>query len=871
MTLLNYNYENVHALTKFIETNSIPNTDSVLIQIFYSNIDVNSVYALRKELVSLLPNASLMVTSTAGIIADDSINDKGISISFSIFESSTTKSMSYCSLSHDDILDRLPKDLITHRTKLLIVYANTFTFDSEDLLKRITQNYPNIVIAGGNAGDDFKFEKCEIFSQTCKDCDVVFAAVDSDILEVQTKFLFNWQTIGKELTVTKSEGNRVYEINNQRVVDIYRHYLGEDVVENILIHGTEFPLIYQNSGVDVARAPIMAHDDGSLSFGGAMHSGQKVKFGYANVEFINQYNREKLFNEIAYKNEAIYIYSCAARRSMLGTFLDAEVETINNLAPTSGFVTYGEFFHDAKSCSNNLLNITTTYVILNERQQQEKLTPSKTSKTLNANDITLKALTTLISKTSEELDETISFLEQFRNAVDEKSILSVADANGNIKDVNKNFEIISGYTKEEIIGKSHNIVRHEEVSSEFFKDMWETIQSGKTWKGLIKNRAKSGSSYYVLSEIAPIYNKDGSFKEYIGIRNDVTELEEYKHLLKNKLDSTSKSLQDNLNYTAQYEEAISTTTAILKTDTNNIITYANEKFCELSGYSLDELVGKSCEKLRHEKHRKTQVCTQIKEKLQDHDIVQEIMTNITKDKQEFVVNNLFYPIIDRKGNTIEILQIMHDITEIINLNEEIISTQREVVLTMGAIGETRSKETGQHVKRVAEYSYLLAKLAGLSEEDALLLKQASPMHDIGKVGIADNILNKPGKLTSEEFEIMKTHAELGYEMLKYSNRPILQASALVAQTHHEKWDGSGYPNGLKGDDIPIFGRITAMADVFDALGHDRVYKKAWELEDILNLFKHESAKHFDPYLITLFFEHLDDFLDLRNRYEDISE
>jgi response regulator RpfG family c-di-GMP phosphodiesterase len=187
---------------------------------------------------------------------------------------------------------------------------------------------------------------------------------------------------------------------------------------------------------------------------------------------------------------------------------------------------------------------------------------------------------------------------------------------------------------------------------------------------------------------------------------------------------------------------------------------------------------------------------------------------------------------------------------------------------MGAIGETRSKETGLHVKRVAEYSYLLGKFWGLSEEDASLLKQASPMHDIGKVGIADDILNKPAKLTFEEFEIMKTHAEIGYEMLKHSKRPILKASSMVAISHHEKWDGSGYPKGLKGERIPIFGRITAIADVFDALGHDRCYKKAWPLENILELFRNEKGKHFDPSLVDLFFENLDEFLEIRDSMQD---
>lgn len=206
--------------------------------------------------------------------------------------------------------------------------------------------------------------------------------------------------------------------------------------------------------------------------------------------------------------------------------------------------------------------------------------------------------------------------------------------------------------------------------------------------------------------------------------------------------------------------------------------------------------------------------------------------------------------------------------KIAELNEEIINTQREIIYTMGEIAETRSKETGNHVKRVAQYSKILALKLGLDEEEAELLKQASPMHDIGKVGIPDNILNKPGKLTPEEFEIMKTHAQLGYDMLKHSKKKILQAAAIVAGEHHEKYDGSGYPHGLSGENIHIYARITAVADVFDALGSDRVYKKAWKDEDIFSLFKEQSGKHFDPKIIALFFENLDAIFEVRKMFQD---
>lgn len=209
--------------------------------------------------------------------------------------------------------------------------------------------------------------------------------------------------------------------------------------------------------------------------------------------------------------------------------------------------------------------------------------------------------------------------------------------------------------------------------------------------------------------------------------------------------------------------------------------------------------------------------------------------------------------------------------EITDLNHEIEDTQREVVFTMGSIGESRSKETGNHVKRVAEYSKLLALYYGLNEEEAEMLKQASPMHDIGKVAIPDAVLNKPGRFDEEERRIMDTHAALGYDMLKHSNRPLLQAAAIVAYEHHEKYNGTGYPRGLIGETIHIYGRITALADVFDALGSDRVYKKAWEDERIFTLFKEERGEHFDPRLVDIFFDHLDEFLAIRETFKDIHE
>lgn len=201
------------------------------------------------------------------------------------------------------------------------------------------------------------------------------------------------------------------------------------------------------------------------------------------------------------------------------------------------------------------------------------------------------------------------------------------------------------------------------------------------------------------------------------------------------------------------------------------------------------------------------------------------------------------------------------------LNLEINQTLAETIVTLGGIAEARSQETGQHVQRVARYSQLLAELWGLGNDEADLLRLISPMHDVGKLAIADAILNKPGSLTQAEFELMKTHTIVGYEMLKSSNRPIFQMAAIVAKEHHERYDGRGYPAGLNGEAIHPFGRITALADVFDALSSDRVYKAAWPIEEVLAYIRSEAGGHFDPRLCELFLDNLPLFLEIKSACE----
>jgi response regulator RpfG family c-di-GMP phosphodiesterase len=198
---------------------------------------------------------------------------------------------------------------------------------------------------------------------------------------------------------------------------------------------------------------------------------------------------------------------------------------------------------------------------------------------------------------------------------------------------------------------------------------------------------------------------------------------------------------------------------------------------------------------------------------------------------------------------------------------ELNETQIEVILTLSEVAESRCGETGAHIKRVAEYCRLLAQLAGLGEDEVFLLKTAAPLHDLGKVGTPDHILLKPGKLTPEEYVVMQEHAEIGYRILADSTKPILKMAAVIARNHHEKWDGSGYPQRLRGEDIPLPGRIVAIADVLDALGTERIYKKAWSREQIRDFFQQQAGLHFDPRLTGLLLDHFERFEAIRKQYE----
>jgi putative two-component system response regulator len=209
--------------------------------------------------------------------------------------------------------------------------------------------------------------------------------------------------------------------------------------------------------------------------------------------------------------------------------------------------------------------------------------------------------------------------------------------------------------------------------------------------------------------------------------------------------------------------------------------------------------------------------------------------------------------------------------EVRKATAEIFAREREAIFRLSKAAEFRDPETGAHILRMAHYSELIARHLGWDDTRAEMMLQAAPMHDVGKLGTPDYILLKPARLTPEEFEVMKQHATIGWEILRDSASPVLQMAAEIALTHHEKFDGSGYPRGLAGDAIPITGRIVAVADVFDALTSARPYKAPWTIDRAVTMLRDSRGSHFDPACIDAFLAEMDGVLAIRARYQDQQE
>lgn len=449
-------------------------------------------------------------------------------------------------------------------------------------------------------------------------------------------------------------------------------------------------------------------------------------------------------------------------------------------------------------------------------------------------------------------------LEQYKLLVDQSAIVCKLDLNGQITYVNDKLCEISGFAPLELIGRDLAILRKNGDRGEG----WTAAKSGKKWTGLIHNRTKEGRAYVVESSLVPILNENAEVTEVVCLDVDITAAHDnYENLLV-ALYSSNVSLCEQRHVLTKYKRALEMGTCVCVTDHKLCVISVNKQFEHLLGYSVQELKGQPLEQLGS--NMSSRDCQDDFEQADHGHFTSRIVHFRARNGEALQFSVGSVAVRNLAGEIESIIMTCQDVTESLRLSRDITETQRELLYMLGDVVESRSEETGQHVRRVALVSRFLALKVGLDEETADMIETAAPMHDVGKVGIRDAILNKPGKYEPHEFEEMKQHARMGHAILGTVARPLIKLASIIAQQHHERWDGTGYPSGLAGNEIHIAGRIVAIADVLDALSCQRVYKPAWDELQILDYFRDQRGLQFDPQLVDLLLTHWDAVQALRS-------
>jgi PAS domain S-box-containing protein len=497
---------------------------SMMIQVFSSLNDHKKLRDILQKTYSALPFATIIGASTAGEIEQQHLHDDGVLFSITSFDNVNLSLAFSTQTDAYDAGQQIATQIITPNTRCIIAFADGISMNGEAFIRGIDHISHNIPIAGGMSGDGTRFAQCFVIAQdNIIPNAAVAVSLNSDTLQLWQDYNLSWRPIGRSMTITKADGNRIYEIDHQPAVEIYREYLGEEIVADLPTTASEFPLIFEQQGVDVARSMLAAANaDGSLPYAGDTPQGSKVRFGVASAQLLAK-GRESLFNKLNHDApDVIFTYSCIARRLFLGQTIDTEFAPLTEVAPVVGFFTYGEFY--ATNSARQFLNITTTVLALREPSD----TPKKIQHAIEApsikSSLTTQALLNLTDKVMQDLQDREKENDRLNNAINQVLIISRTNPKGIITYANELFCDISGYTMSEILGQPHNIVRHPDMSPDVFKTMWRTISKGEIWHGIIKNKTKDGAAYTVKSFVLPITNEQGKIVEYLAIREDISDL-----------------------------------------------------------------------------------------------------------------------------------------------------------------------------------------------------------------------------------------------------------------------------------------------------------------------------------------------------------
>jgi len=588
MKTYNTYYQSPDIFLTFLTRHHIKDNRNLLIQIFTSLTEKKQIIKVRDHIRTLLPQAHIIGTSTDGEICSGKVSTGKTVISLTQFFHTKISSTLIENCTESFKTGKiLGERLLTDETRLLITFSDGLNCNGEAYLQGISSVKNNTLITGGMAGDNAMFKETFVFSKDKISTNgAVGAALHNPDLKIHTNHSFNWLPIGQTMTITKVDKNRIYTIDNQPAYDIYQHYLGDDVAEHLPAIGVEFPLIIQKGDRIVARAVLAKHPDGSLSFAGNFNVGDKVSFGYGDVEMILNHSIDAQYSTNPYPVEGIFIYSCMARRRFMPNLIEEEFRPFQQLSDVTGFFTYGEFFTFKNG--TELLNQTTTIVAISESEElpQPKKKLKLTALPLNDYQKSLKALSHLLNVSIMEMTKEHKKLEQKTKLIEaQKESLRRAQEIGHFG----SWEIDLVTQKARWSKESYHIYKIEPGSIEPTLDTFMsrvipedrpkvTRTLKEAYDGKIKTlevRAKrtDGEIINILLNGKILFNERGEPVTLIGTTLDITE----QVKLRNYNEELASIIEDSSNEIY-----------IIEKDTYRYL-YVNRAALEKLGYSRDEM------------------------------------------------------------------------------------------------------------------------------------------------------------------------------------------------------------------------------------------------------------------------------------------
>ncbi|MBE0497879.1 MAG: PAS domain S-box protein [Campylobacterales bacterium] len=572
MRSTNYLYETTEKMLSWLEQEwGSGSLGQILVQIFDGVLDKKALAEITRSIKAHFPQAHIIGTSSCGEILEGSVHEKKTLISISEFDKSRVKTFSGSGSGAYETGKEMAASLLQSDTKCVILFMDSLHYSGDELLRGFNEaGGEEVLVVGGSAGDNFLFDTPFVIHGTqIIPGGVVAAALSGSELRCFTDHNFGWRRIGKGMEVTRSQGNCIYEIDGEIALNLYAKYLGKETIKNIPESIIEFPLVFEQEGVEIARSAVGSTPEGALCFSSHIPQGSRVYFGIGDESAAIDNTAEIYARAQQQPLESLFVYSCGARKLFCDKKMQTEYTALAQLAPQAGFFSYGEFTRSGGK--NRFFNISSVILglcessVVPKRKKSDPLQSAPRRRSTAVMHHLVEATTKELSKQLEESRVSISLLSQYKNALDKSILVSKTDTRGIIIYSNDRFCELSGYSKEELVGQPHSIVRHPDTPSSVFEEMWRELKSNKTWTGMLQNRNKDGSSYYVHASIFPVLDKDGEVFEYLALREDLTAMIQYERNLEER--------QRRLHQILDNQESI-----VALTTKHGKVTFLNKKF-----------------------------------------------------------------------------------------------------------------------------------------------------------------------------------------------------------------------------------------------------------------------------------------------------